>query len=122
MSSKGRNHKPRPANNQNALHHSQTARDQAVIQPQDHKPAKTQTVAIDFHGRSYKFRADALENIYVLDELAENRISSALRIIIGVDQYQQFLADMDDGTGFVSVETVGEMFEKITAASSSKNS
>lgn len=96
---------------------TETTRAKSAKKPADHKPAKTDTVAVEFKGITFDVEAGALTSLRVLDLLERNQFTTALRRIVGDEDFERFLDNVPDATA----EDAGSLLERIAEAAGAKN-
>lgn len=97
---------------------SETTRAKSVKKPADHKPAAVDLVKVEFKGVVFEVKAGVLGSLRVLDALERNQFTTALRMIVGDEGFEQFLAEVPDA----DANDAGELLELVAERAGAKNS
>lgn len=86
-------------------------------QPQDHKTAMAEkrgkTISIEHGGVTYEVPADALDDVELVEYIEDEKYITAIRNLIGPDQWARFKDSARNEHGKVPVETFQLFIEKV---------
>lgn len=102
------------------------AAEKGAKQPEDKKAASTvkaqadgATIVAEVEGREWTISQDALDDFELLDDLAELengnavRLPSALKRLLGAEQYREAMAVLRNEQGRVTVEAGGKFVQDV---------
>lgn len=97
-------------------------RAKSVKKPEDHKPAKAETVTVEFAGQEFEIRVGIASSARLLRSLEKNMLAGAVEYLIGVDGYDRLLDAIEEEQGIDDAESVAQFLNKALEAAGAKNS
>lgn len=101
---------------------------EGVKLPTDHKPAKTEITGelknypVEWHGHQYEILADQLDDAELLEYFTDDNFVGAIRIMIGVDGWNEYKAnERDPATGKVSATDAAKFLNHMLEVVDRKN-
>lgn len=95
-------------------------------QPQDRQTARSEVIGnkteFDWKGTTYTVDPDLLDDLEFFEALEDNQIASAVRKMLGVDQYTTFKDQVKEAEGRVSLETTSQFLKDFMAEAKRGNS
>ena len=97
-------------------------REKSVKKPADHKPAKTETVAVEFAGASFDIKVGVASSARLLRVLEKNMLAAAVEHLIGVEGYDRLRDAIVAEYGVDDAAKVAEFLNAALEAAGAKNS
>lgn len=97
-------------------------RAKSVKKPEDHKPAKGETVAVEYAGETFNVRVGVASSARLLRILEKNMLAGAVEFLIGVDGYDRLLDAIEAEFGSDDSELVAKFLNEALEAAGAKNS
>ena len=92
----------------------------APKKPQDHKAAKSEAksedISVDFDGYTYTLPREVMDDIEVFERIEDEKYITAVRQVLGPDQWQHFKDSHRNESGRVSPDAFEQFLDSLMGA------